>query len=146
MQNPLFYGPLKVVCVFTPACKVYCFHKHFIPKSKIRYQYGAVHKRCQNFFGHLWYPPPPCWNSNPDLPKPLPSNILQHQNLIPSKIFRHLLWMAPKAEIFLEQREIAFLSPSKICENLNFSTEIQICCSVLSSKIIITLPQKTHLP
>ena len=23
MQNPLFYGPLKVVCVFTPACKVF---------------------------------------------------------------------------------------------------------------------------
>ena len=29
-----------------------------------------------------------------------------------------------KVEIFLEQREVAFLSPSKICENLNFSTEI----------------------
>ena len=27
-----------------------------------------------------------------------------------------------KVEIFLEQREVAFLSPSKICENLNFST------------------------
>ena len=25
-----------------------------------------------------------------------------------------------KEEIFLEQREVAFLSPSKICENLNF--------------------------
>ena len=31
-----------------------------------------------------------------------------------------------KVEIFLEQREVAFLSPSKIRENLNFSTEIQI--------------------
>ena len=31
-----------------------------------------------------------------------------------------------KVEIFLEQREVAFLSPSKICETLNFSTEIQI--------------------
>ena len=31
-----------------------------------------------------------------------------------------------KVEIFLEQREVAFLSPSKICENLNFCTEIQI--------------------
>ena len=31
-----------------------------------------------------------------------------------------------KVEIVLEQREVAFLSPSKICENLNFSTEIQI--------------------
>ena len=27
-----------------------------------------------------------------------------------------------KVEIFLEQREVAFLSPSKICKNLNFST------------------------
>ena len=27
-----------------------------------------------------------------------------------------------KVEIFLEQREVAFLSPSEICENLNFST------------------------
>ena len=32
--------------------------------------------------------------------------------------------MAGKVEIFLEQREVAFLSPSKICENLNFSTKI----------------------
>ena len=31
-----------------------------------------------------------------------------------------------KVEIILEQRYVAFLSPSKICENLNFSTEIQI--------------------
>ena len=28
-----------------------------------------------------------------------------------------------KVEIFLEEREIAFLSPRKICENLNFSRE-----------------------
>ena len=27
-----------------------------------------------------------------------------------------------RVEIFLEQREVAFLSPRKICENLNFST------------------------
>jgi hypothetical protein len=27
-----------------------------------------------------------------------------------------------KVEIFFEKREVAFLSPSKICENLNFST------------------------
>ena len=33
---------------------------------------------------------------------------------------------AHKVEIFLEQREVALLSPRKICENLNFSTEIQI--------------------
>ena len=31
-----------------------------------------------------------------------------------------------KVEIILEQREVAFLSPSKICEILNFSREIQI--------------------
>ena len=31
-----------------------------------------------------------------------------------------------KVEIFLEQREVAFLFPSKICENLNFFTEIQL--------------------
>ena len=31
-----------------------------------------------------------------------------------------------KVEIFLEQRKVAFLSPRKIYENLNFSTEIQI--------------------
>ena len=36
------------------------------------------------------------------------------------------LFLEPKVKIFLEQREVAFLSPSKICENLNFSTEIQI--------------------
>ena len=35
-------------------------------------------------------------------------------------------WNKIKVEIFLEQREVAFLSPSKICKNLNFSTEIQI--------------------
>ena len=31
-----------------------------------------------------------------------------------------------KVEIILEQRYVAFLSPSKICENLNFSGGIQI--------------------
>ena len=31
-----------------------------------------------------------------------------------------------KVEIVLEQREVAFLSRSKICENLNFSNEIKI--------------------
>ena len=34
--------------------------------------------------------------------------------------------LVSKVEIFLEQREVAFLSPSQICKNLNFSTEIQI--------------------
>ena len=49
---------------------------------------------------------------------------------------------------FLEQREVAFLSPCKVCENLNFSTEIQIFeillgdnnAIYLCSKIISTLP------
>ena len=31
-----------------------------------------------------------------------------------------------KVKIFLEKRDVAFLSPSKICEILNFSTKIQI--------------------
>ena len=30
-----------------------------------------------------------------------------------------------KVEIFLEQREVSFLSPSKICKFFNFSTEIE---------------------
>ena len=33
---------------------------------------------------------------------------------------------ASKVEIFLEQREVAFLSPSKIWKHLNFSTQIQM--------------------
>ena len=48
--------------------------------------------------------------------------------------------ISSKVEIFLEQREVALLSPSKICENLNFSTEIQISANYsLCSKIISTL-------
>jgi hypothetical protein len=39
---------------------------------------------------------------------------------------KRALEISSKVEIILEQREIAFLSPSKICENLKFSTEIQI--------------------
>ena len=31
-----------------------------------------------------------------------------------------------RVEMILGQRLVAFLSPSKICENLNFSREIQI--------------------
>ena len=31
---------------------------------------GAVHKRCRNFLGHFWYPPPPCRNFKPNLPNP----------------------------------------------------------------------------
>ena len=41
----------------------------FLPWA-FRYLLGAVHKRRQNFLGHFWYPPPPCWNFNPDLPNP----------------------------------------------------------------------------
>ena len=41
-------------------------------------------------------------------------------------IWYDIVVMSGKVEIFLEQREVAFLSPSKICENLNFSREIQI--------------------
>ena len=51
------------------------------------------------------------------------SVFLQNTN-IPSRSIRDI-WNS-KVEIFLEHREVAFLSPSKICENLNFSTEIQI--------------------
>ena len=40
------------------------------------------------------------------------------------KIF--ILLRSVKVEIILEQREVAFLSLSKIWENLNFSTKIQI--------------------
>ena len=47
--------------------------------------------------------------------KPYFSDLLFH-------LFWHLQWWWSKVEIFLEQREVAFLSPSKICENLNFST------------------------
>ena len=36
------------------------------------------------------------------------------------------LRMLVKVEICLEQREVEFLPPTNICENLNFSTEIQI--------------------
>ena len=39
------------------------------------------------------------------------------------KLRNHIL---TKVKIFLEQREVAILSPSKICKNLNSSTEIQI--------------------
>ena len=31
-----------------------------------------------------------------------------------------------KVETILEQNEVAFLSPSKICKNLNFSREIRV--------------------
>ena len=40
-----------------------------------------------------------------------------------TKFLRNLnLFLTGKVEIFLEQREVTFLSPSKICKSLNFST------------------------
>ena len=53
-----------------------------------------------------------------------------------------------KVEIFLKQREVAFLSPSKICKNLNFSREILLGdknATYLCSKIIFTLQLKHKL-
>ena len=51
-----------------------------------------------------------------------------------------------KVETILKEKEVAFLSPSKICENLNLSTEIQILlgdknATYLCSKTISTLLQ-----
>ena len=42
--------------------------------------------------------------------------------------------LGAKVEIFLEQREVAFLSPSKIFANLNFSREIQIFANLQKTK------------
>ena len=59
----------------------------------------------------------------------------QKNSGVPTKVFIEqmsfygckIIWAGTyRVEIFLEQREVAFLSPSKICENLNFSTYIQI--------------------
>ena len=70
-----------------------------------------------------------CFSNQKSLRIPLPSNF------VIKKISSWILFIKTdgstmvsvnKVEIFLEQREVAFLSPSKICENLNFSTEIQI--------------------
>ena len=46
---------------------------------------GAVHKRRRNSIGHLWYPPPPCRNFDPDL-----SNFLQHRNFRPPFPLKYL--------------------------------------------------------
>jgi hypothetical protein len=47
-----------------------------------------------------------------------------------------------KVKIFLDQREVAFLSLSKICENLNFSNVLGDKNAInLCSKIISTLPK-----
>lgn len=49
-----------------------------------------------------------------------------------------------KVEIFLEQREVSILSPSKICENLNFSRKIFLLYLVkggnFSKRIFIFVP------
>ena len=50
--------------------------------------------------------------------------VLNYFRANPYIFFFKLLSLVVKVEIFLEQREVAFLSPGKICENLNFSTEI----------------------
>ena len=44
-----------------------------------------------------------------------------------------------KVEIVLEQRKVAFLSSSKICENLNFTTEIQIFANFLKILLLYCL-------
>ena len=46
-------------------------------------------------------------------------------NLKKLELIRTRLYVG-KEKIFLEQREVAFVSPSKIYENLNFCTEIHI--------------------
>ena len=55
---------------------------------------------------------------------------IYHSNLVTdskkAKLEDFFVLSSVKVEIFLEQREVAFLSPSKIWENLNFSTEIKI--------------------
>ena len=48
-----------------------------------------------------------------------------NNNIIPRNLDQVILEITishGKVEIFLEQREVAFLSPSKICKKLNFST------------------------
>ena len=47
-----------------------------------------------------------------------------------------------KVEVILEQRQVAFLSPSKIWENLNFSRESQILQILLGDKNATSLCSK----
>ena len=97
------------------------------------------------------------WWSSKKLPNKIASNqITMWSKLLWNRI-RFLsmiqrLGRINKIEIFLDQREVAFLSPSKICENSNFSTVYlwkfkfsQILlgdknAAYLCSKIISTLP------
>ena len=62
--------------------------------------------------------------------------VFRLQNQVYSSTYKGILWWTQysKVEIFLEQRKVAFLSPSKICENLNFSREIQIFVNFLGDK------------
>ena len=53
------------------------------------------------------------------------SSLKLNVSLVPADFIGAIFTHGPKVEIFLEQREVAFLSPSKICENSNFSTEIK---------------------
>ena len=60
-----------------------------------------TNKRRQNFFGRFWYPPPPCRNFYPNLPNfylLISYNIGISDPPSPPKIFRRLLWMAPKVK------------------------------------------------
>ena len=57
---------------------------------------------------------PPIWGQN------VLKQYLDEINEVPDYL-ESLARNSNKVKIFLEQREVAFLSPSKICENLNFS-------------------------
>ena len=54
------------------------------------------------------------------------SSLKLNVSLVPADFIGAIFTHGPKVEIFLEPREGAFLSPSKICENSNFSRETQI--------------------
>ena len=64
--------------------------------TKATWQKGLSIKDIGIFFGHFWYPPPPCRNSNPDLPN---FYLLISFNIEiwdpPPKILRRFLWMDP---------------------------------------------------
>ena len=91
-------GKLKTNCEMSVEV-FYCCHISATSLFKLwqRQKKGAVHKRCRNCFGHFWYPPPPCRNFHPDLPKfyPLISCYIGIWDNPPPKIFRRLLCMAP---------------------------------------------------
>ena len=59
----------------------------------------------------------------------LPSNSISDKLDLSKTRHNHVV----KEEIILEQRQVAFLSPSKICKNLNFRREIQISANFAGS-------------